>query len=207
MKVRKVLLPVAAENCYIAINENTNESIIVDPGSASERIEKAVEESGAKPVAIVLTHGHFDHAGEAAYMAEKYGVKVYAHQAQKEELEKASINLSGYMNGKSMIYKADEYLGDDQEIELAGLKLQCLPTPGHTPGGCCYYFPNEGIVFTGDTLFCGSVGRTDFPGGSMSTLVNSIKAKLMTLPEDTICYPGHNAPTTIGEEKIYNPYL
>lgn len=207
MKVIKVLLPVAAENCYIAINENTNESIIIDPGSAPERIEKAIAESGAKPVAILLTHGHFDHAGEAAYMSEKYGAKVYAHEKQKEELEKGSINLSGYLNGKTVIYKADEFLKDDQEIELAGLQVKCLFTPGHTPGGCCYYFSNEGIVFTGDTLFCGSVGRTDFPGGSMSVLVNSIKSQLMTLPEDTICYPGHDAPTTIGEEKIYNPYL
>ena len=96
---------------------------------------------------------------------------------------------------------------DDEEIDLAGLHIKCLFTPGHTPGGCCFYFPNEDIVFTGDTLFSGSVGRTDFPGGSMSQLVGSIKSKLMTLSDDTICYPGHNEPTTIGTERIYNPFL
>ena len=207
MKVVKVLLPVAAENCYIAINEDTNESIIIDPGSAFERIKSAVESTGTKPVAILLTHGHFDHAGEAASTAKEYGIKVYTHEATAEELKNPSINLSGDMFGDSKSYSADVFLKDDEEIDLAGLHVKCLFTPGHTPGGCCFYFPNEDIVFTGDTLFSGSVGRTDFPGGSMSQLVGSVKSKLMTLSDDTICYPGHNEPTTIGTERIYNPFL
>ena len=207
MKVGKVLLPAAAENCYIAINEDTNESIIIDPGSAFERIKSAVESTGTKPVAILLTHGHFDHAGEAASTAKEYGIKVYTHESTAEELKNPSINLSGDMFGESKSYSADVFLKDDEEIDLAGLHIKCLFTPGHTPGGCCFYFPDEDIVFTGDTLFCGSVGRTDFPGGSMSQLVGSIKSKLMTLSDDTICYPGHNEPTTIGTERIYNPFL
>ncbi|SOC01418.1 MBL fold metallo-hydrolase [Pseudobutyrivibrio ruminis] len=207
MKVGKVLLPAAAENCYIAINEDTNESIIIDPGSAFERIKSAVESTGTKPVAILLTHGHFDHAGEAASTAKEYGIKVYTHEATAEELKNPSINLSGDMFGDSKSYSADVFLKDDEEIDLAGLHIKCLFTPGHTPGGCCFYFTNEDIVFTGDTLFSGSVGRTDFPGGSMSQLVGSIKSKLMTLSDDTICYPGHNEPTTIGTERIYNPFL
>ena len=207
MKVVKVLLPAAAENCYIAINEDTNESIIIDPGSAFERIKSAVESTGTKPVAILLTHGHFDHAGEAASTAKEYGIKVYTHEATAEELKNPSINLSGDMFGDSKSYSADVFLKDDEEIDLAGLHIKCLFTPGHTPGGCCFYFPNEDIVFTGDTLFSGSVGRTDFPGGSMSQLVGAIKSKLMTLSDDTICYPGHNEPTTIGTERIYNPFL
>ena len=207
MKVVKVLLPAAAENCYIAINEDTNESIIIDPGSAFERIKSAVESTGTKPVAILLTHGHFDHAGEAASTAKEYGIKIYTHEATAEELKNPSINLSGYMFGDSKSYSADVFLKDDEEIDLAGLHVKCLFTPGHTPGGCCFYFPNEDIVFTGDTLFSGSVGRTDFPGGSMSQLVGSVKSKLMTLSDDTICYPGHNEPTTIGTERIYNPFL
>jgi len=207
MKVVKVLLPAAAENCYIAINEDTNESIIIDPGSAFERIKSAVESTGTKPVAILLTHGHFDHAGEAASTAKEYGIKIYTHEATAEELKNPSINLSGDMFGESKSYSADVFLKDDEEIDLAGLHVKCLFTPGHTPGGCCFYFPNEDIVFTGDTLFSGSVGRTDFPGGSMSQLVGSVKSKLMTLSDDTICYPGHNEPTTIGTERIYNPFL
>ncbi len=207
MKVGKVLLPAAMENCYLAINEQTNESIIIDPGSAFERIKSAVEQSGTTPVAILLTHGHFDHAGEAASTAKEYGIKVYASASQEKELKDPNINLSGDMFGSTETYSADVYLQDEEELDLAGLHVKCLYTPGHTPGGCCFYFPNEEIVFTGDTLFSGSVGRTDFPGGSMSQLVNSIKTKLMILSDDTICYPGHNEPTTIGTERMYNPYL
>ena len=207
MKVAKVLLPAAMENCYLAINDKTNESIIIDPGSAFERIKAAVAQSGTKPVAILLTHGHFDHAGEAASTAKEYGIKVYASASQERELKDPNINLSGDMFGNTEVYSADVYLQDDEEFDLAGLHIKCLYTPGHTPGGCCFYFPNEEIVFTGDTLFSGSVGRTDFPEGSMSQLVNSIKSKLLTLSDDTICYPGHNEPTTIGTERMYNPFL
>ncbi len=207
MKVMHILLPVCAMNCYLAINEETNESIIIDPGSSPDRIKAGVEKSGTKPVAILITHGHFDHIGAAAEIAETYGIKIYAHEAERATLEDASINLSADMIFKSTEYKADFYLKDDEELDLAGLHLKCLFTPGHTPGGCCFYFPNEDIIFTGDTLFCGSVGRTDFPGGSMSQLVESIRSKLMTLPDDTICYPGHESATTIGNERMYNPFL
>lgn len=207
MKVGKVILPAAMENCYLAINDKTNESIIIDPGSAFDRIKSAVAQTGTTPVAILLTHGHFDHAGEAASTAREYGIKIYASASQERELKDPNLNLSGDMFGNSESYSADVYLQDDEELDLAGLHIKCLYTPGHTPGGCCFYFPNEEIVFTGDTLFSGSVGRTDFPEGSMSQLVNSIKSKLMTLSDDTICYPGHNEPTTIGNERLYNPFL
>ena len=207
MKVGKVILPAAMENCYLAINDKTNESIIIDPGSAFDRIKSAVAQTGTTPVAILLTHGHFDHAGEAAATAREYGIKIYASASQERELKDPNLNLSGDMFGDSESYSADVYLQDEEELDLAGLHIKCLYTPGHTPGGCCFYFPNEEIVFTGDTLFSGSVGRTDFPEGSMSQLVNSIKSKLMTLSDDTICYPGHNEPTTIGNERLYNPFL
>lgn len=207
MKVAHVLLPVCAMNCYLAINDATGESIIVDPGSSPERIKKAVEASGARPVAIILTHGHFDHVGAAEEIAGEYGIKVYAYEGERETLENPSVNLSADMVFSPKAYHVDVYLKDEQEVELAGLKFKCLATPGHTPGGCCFYFADAGLVFTGDTLFCGSVGRTDFPGGSMTQLVDSIKTKLMVLPDDTICYPGHESATTIGDEKIYNPYL
>lgn len=207
MKVGKVILPAAMENCYLAINDDTKESIIIDPGSAEERVFAAVSQTETKPVAILLTHGHFDHAGVAAAVAEKYDIKIYAYEGEKETLENPNLNLSGGMFGQPDVYHADVYLKDEQELDLAGLHFKCLATPGHTAGGCCFYFSQEDIVFTGDSLFCGSVGRTDFPGGSMSQLVNSIKEKLMTLPDDTICYPGHENATTIGEERMYNPYL
>ena len=207
MKVAHVLLPVAAMNCYLAINEKSGESIIIDPGSAPERIRAAVAESKTAPKAILLTHGHFDHAGAAAEIAQAYDIKLYAYQEEKRVLESPALNLSGDMFGQSEKYHADIYLADGQECDLAGLHFKCLYTPGHTPGGCCYYFPADGVVFTGDTLFCGSVGRTDFPEGSMSRLVNGIKEKLLVLPDETICYPGHDRATTIGDERTYNPFL
>ena len=206
MKVGKILLPVCAENCYLAINDDLKKSIIIDPGSAPERIKAAVADSGTKPVAILLTHGHFDHASIAKEIAEEYGVKIYAYEGERVTLENPQYNLS-MMMGAAEAYHADVFLADNEEIDLEGFHVKCLFTPGHTPGGCCFYFPEEDIVFTGDTLFCGSVGRTDFPGGSMSQLVNAVKEKLMTLPDDTICYPGHDTPTTIGDERMYNPYL
>lgn len=207
MKVVRVLCPIVAENCYIAVNEKTNKSIIIDPGSAPDRIKDAVSKTGATPEAVILTHGHFDHAGASEEIASFYDVPIYAYEGEKATLEDPAINLSGDMFGDTVKYHADVYLKDDEEIDIAGLHLICLFTPGHTPGGCCFYFPEEGIVFTGDTLFCGSVGRTDFPGGSMSQLVNAVKNKLMVLPDDTICYPGHDTATTIENERIYNPYL
>lgn len=207
MKVMHILLPVCAMNCYLAINEETNESIIIDPGSSPDRIKAGIEKSGTTPVAILLTHGHFDHAGQAEEIAKTYGIKIYAHEAERETLENPSINLSADMIFRPASYHADVYLKDNQEVELAGLSFKCIFTPGHTPGGCCYYFEKEGIVFTGDSLFCQSIGRTDFPGGSLSKLVNSIKDKLLTLPEDTICYPGHEAATTIGYERVHNLFL
>ena len=111
------------------------------------------------------------------------------------------------MMGQSKTFYADIFLKDKQELDIAGFHIVVLHTPGHTPGGCCYYFPYEDVIFTGDSLFCGSIGRTDFKGGSMSDLVRTVKEKIMTLPEHTEVYPGHNDTTTIENERMYNPYL
>lgn len=207
MKISNIVLPCCATNCYVVCNEETNELVIIDPGSAAEKIIESVDTLAAKPVAILLTHGHFDHAAVAAIIAQKYDIQIYACDQEKETLESPNMNLSGAFTGVGETYSADVYLKDRQEFDLAGFHIHCLHTPGHTPGGCCFYFPYQGVVFTGDTLFNGSVGRTDFPGGSMSQIVNSIREKLLVLPENTICYPGHDAPTTIDEERMYNPYL
>lgn len=206
MKIDSILLQICGTNCYMVSNDSL-ECLIIDPGSEGERICHTVEAKGYKPVAVLLTHGHFDHAQDAAMVADHFGVKIYAYQKEQATLEDSNINLSGAMFGRPMSYRADIYLKDQQEIDLAGFHIRCLFTPGHTPGGCCYYLGYQGVCFTGDTLFAGSVGRTDFPGGSMSQLVEGIKSQLLTLPEDTICYPGHGEATTIAEERIYNPYL
>ena len=135
----------------------------------------------------------------------RYGIKVYAAAAEKETLENPDINLSSQFGGGYTV-KADEFLNDGQEIELLGEKVRCLLTPGHTKGGMCYYFTGSGILFSGDTLFQQSVGRTDFPGGSMGEIVRSIREKLFVLPDYVRVYTGHGMMTNIKDEKMLNPF-
>ena len=125
---------------------------------------------------------------------------------KKETLDTPSLNLSGW-EGVQKTYHADVFLKNEQEIDLAGFHIRVFHTPGHTVGGCCYYFPYQNVVFSGDTLFCTSVGRTDFPKGSAAQIIRSIKEKLLPLPDETTVYTGHNDITTIGTERMYNPYL
>lgn len=207
MQVEHLAVGPVQTNCYLAINKETKEAIIIDPGDDADRIGMRLKQLEAKPVAILLTHGHFDHAGAAKALAAQYDILVYAHEKEAETLEDSRMNLSGPLAGGATTYHADVFLKDEQELTLAGLHMRVLFTPGHTPGGCCYYFPREDVLFSGDSLFCGSVGRTDFPGGSMRTLVDSVRNKLMSLPENTIVYPGHDIETTIEQERMYNPFL
>lgn len=207
MQVEHLAVGPVQTNCYLAINKETKEAIIIDPGDDADRIDMRLKQLEAKPVAILLTHGHFDHAGAAKTLATQHDILVYAHEKEAETLEDSRMNLSGPLAGGATTYHADVFLKDEQELTLAGLHMRVLFTPGHTPGGCCYYFPREDVLFSGDSLFCGSVGRTDFPGGSMRTLVDSVRNKLMSLPENTIVYPGHDIETTIEQERMYNPFL
>ncbi len=207
MQVEHLAVGPVQTNCYLAINKETKEAIIIDPGDDADRIGMRLMQLEAKPVAILLTHGHFDHAGAAKALAAQYDIVVYAHEKEAETLADSRMNLSGPLAGGATTYHADVFLKDEQELTLAGLHMRVLFTPGHTPGGCCYYFPREDVLFSGDSLFCGSVGRTDFPGGSMRTLVDSVRNKLMSLPENTIVYPGHDIETTIEQERMYNPFL
>ncbi len=206
MKIELYVVGPVQTNCYFIINESNNEMIILDPGASAAALAKKIEEAGYQPKAILITHGHFDHAAAAEELAKHFAIPVYAHEAERETMEKPSVNLSSTM-GEAQSYPVDVYVKDEQELDLAGMHIRVLFTPGHTAGGCCYYFPYEDALFCGDTLFYGSVGRTDFPGGSMSTLVRAIREKLMVLPENTVCFPGHGDSTTIDDERMNNPYL
>ena len=206
MKIQMYVVSVCATNCYFAINDDTKEVLIIDPGASAKQLAEKVKEHGLKPAGILLTHGHFDHAGAAEELAQLLDVKIYAHEAEQETLENPGLNLSGW-EGVTETYHADVYVKDEQELELAGFKVKVLFTPGHTVGGCCYYFAEQGALFSGDTLFEGSIGRTDFPKGSASQLIRAIKDKLIILPEETAVYPGHGDMTGIGMERVNNPFL
>ena len=193
-------------NCYVCCNKDTKEGFIVDPGDDFVKITNYINSMDMKVVAIILTHGHFDHILAAEEIKKKYNIPIYACAKEEKTLQDPRINLTAF-HMSSYTLKADVYLTDLQVVELAGFSVQMIETPGHTLGSCCYYLKDEGVLFSGDTVFCGSVGRTDFPEGSTAAIVNSLHRLLEALPDDTEVYPGHDTSTTIGYEKRYNPFV
>ena len=206
MKVERFLTGILSTNCYVAWNEQTKEAVIVDPAAYSKKLAEFLREEGLKPQAVLLTHGHFDHIMGLDALLEEYPVPVYVHEAEKGLIADPKTNLSlTYTNG--YVFEDATYVTDGQKIAAAGVTFEVLFTPGHTSGGCCYYAETENMLFSGDTLFRCSVGRSDLPTGDETTLIRSIKEKLLVLPENTVVYPGHMAETTIQKEKTENPFL
>ena len=206
LELQKCIVGSVSTNCYLLKNKETGEMLIIDPGDNAGKIEQKILEMQGKPIAILLTHGHFDHILAAEEIRKKYNIPIYADQKEEKTLQDARINLTAYQ-GNGYTLKADVYLTDLQVEELAGFSVQMIETPGHTVGSCCYYLKDEDVLFSGDTVFCGSVGRTDFPGSSSAAIVNSLHRLLDALPDETEVYPGHDVSTTIGYEKRYNPFV
>lgn len=196
-------------NCFTVYNAVTRDAVLIDPACNARFLNNILVNEQLNCVAILLTHGHYDHIGALPELMELVGHKVpiYASAEEEDVLNDPRKNLSTMLSGQMVTVKADILLQDDQEIELLDTKLRCFLVPGHTKGGMCYYFAENGILFSGDTLFARSIGRSDFPTGDGIKLVKSIKEKLMTLPDETIVYPGHNERTTIGKERNANPFI
>jgi len=206
IKIGKITLGVCQTNTYFLYREGNKEIVVFDPADRGDYLFGKFEEQGFQVAAILLTHGHFDHILGIGKLKELTEAKVYCSEAERDLVMDASLNVSQQFR-RSCTVNPDILLKDGEVINIAGIELKMLLTPGHTAGSCCYYIEEAGFLISGDTLFSESVGRTDFPTGSMGALINSIKEKLLCLPGDTKVYPGHGAPTTIQYEKEYNPFL
>ncbi|RNC64956.1 MAG: MBL fold metallo-hydrolase [Desulfuromonadales bacterium] len=194
-------------NCFILGCEETKVGVVVDPGAEVERILDRMKALGLTIRTVINTHGHFDHVGANKQLLEATGAKLMIHREDVPFLGRAADVASMYGLATENSPQPDELLEDGRAVAFGNYSLKVLHTPGHTPGGCCLYLASEGKLISGDTLFAESVGRTDFPGSSHEALMESIRTKLLTLPDETQVFPGHGPATTIGRERRYNPYL
>ena len=206
MEVKCLVLGMIRTNCYIIYTDDTKKAVIIDPAADAKKIIREISDLSVVPEAVLLTHGHFDHMVAADALRKEYGIPVCILEEDAPLLEDATKNCSAIFF-TAYVTKADQMLRDGQMLEFLDEKLQVIATPGHTIGSCCYYAKEEGMLFSGDTLFQGSIGRTDLPTAKPSKIHTSIREKLFVLPEDTVVFTGHGEETTIGEEKANNPYV
>ncbi len=209
MQIDRLILGELQTNCYVVrAEESARDCLVIDPGADPEELIDLLDRQPLNPVATILTHGHADHiVGTAVLRQDHPQMRVYIHRLDAPMLTDPEANLSVYLGRLFAGEPADVLLEDGDTIDLAGVRLKVLHTPGHSPGGVCLYASQENLVFVGDTLFAGSIGRSDFEGGDESLLLESIRTRLLTLPDATAVYPGHGMRTTIGREKRANPYV
>lgn len=205
MFIKGMEVGAVACNCYLVGCEETKKAIIIDPGAAPQAIINLIKSSGYTVETIVNTHGHVDHIGANNEVKKHTGAKLMIHRLDAKMLTSSAANFSMFMGNPVTSVGADQLLEEGDVVKVGQVELKVLHTPGHTPGGICLA-ANE-VIFSGDTLFYGSIGRTDFPGGSYEALIGSIKAKLLPYPDNTVVYPGHGPATSIGFERQYNPFL
>jgi hydroxyacylglutathione hydrolase len=207
MDVRVFTVGQVAENCYLFRRDDSDRALIIDPGDEPDKLLQAIEGLGVTLEGILLTHTHFDHVGAVAPVAAATGAEVWVPTIEKEVLS----NIMDYVPwpgfGPFESYDAEHTLDGGERLQMAGFDIDVLFTPGHSPGHVTFSIPEEQVVFSGDVLFQGSVGRTDLPGGDWPTLLDSIRSLVDKLPEETVVYPGHMGVTSLGAEKRTNPFL
>ena len=207
MKIEKIVTKTYQTNVYIVYDEASGSGAVIDPGGESAQILSFLRESDIKVGYILLTHGHFDHIMAVKDVALSIGAPVAAHAHEREMLGDSGLNFSREVFGSDYVLSPNVLLKDGDILNVGGVSIKVVATPGHTKGGVCFYLEEDGVLFSGDTLFYESIGRTDFPGGNFGTLESSVQNKLYTLPAETMVYPGHSRLTTIEHERKNNPYI
>lgn len=205
MEIKQFQLGPLGTNCYLV--HNTEEAIIIDPGGDGKRLMNWLTENNLEPIAILLTHAHFDHIGAVELLRTHYNIKVYMHKEEATWLEDPSLNRSLAFIGEEIITSAPDVLLGPGKFSIGPFEFDVLYTPGHSPGSISFLWQAEKAIFSGDVLFNRGIGRTDLPGGDFATLQDTIWNTLYTLTNDITVYPGHGPTTTIGEEKRYNPFI
>ena len=203
IKIGKMVLGMVETNCYFLYDEDTKEAVVVDPPKSG--IAEKLGENGLKVAGVILTHGHFDHIMGVHRLQEECGAKVYAYKGEDALLKDAVLNASDQIR-RPYTVEADVLLEDGEEFSLAGIDFKVLSTPGHTAGSCCYYVASKKWLLSGDTLFEGSIGRSDLPTGSDTEIIESVHKLIDSMEDDVTVYPGHGNSTTIGRERSCNPF-
>ncbi len=205
MKYESLIVGPLETNCYLVFCPETLECAVVDPGAEGDQIIRLIEKRGFKPTLLLNTHGHIDHIGANKDIKERYDIPLYIHSADSPMLESVLQSEMGILMGAKDSPPSDHFFEDGEKIEIGKSFLKVIHTPGHSPGSVS--FLGDGFLLSGDTLFCGGVGRTDLPGGSWQEMVSSINNKILTLPDEMIVLPGHGPHTTVGQEKSSNPFI